>query len=69
MEVAMEMWFSEFHTPDVKLSIRMNKQLYSVESDVLWNNKLKNYINAFFITVDLKAKKLGYPGNNTTIED
>ena len=29
----MEMWFSEFHTPDVKLSIRMNKQLYSVESD------------------------------------
>ncbi len=29
----MEMWFSEFHTPDVKHSIRMNKHLYSVESD------------------------------------
>ena len=25
----MEMWFSEFHTPDVKHSIRVNRQLYS----------------------------------------
>ena len=25
----MEFWFSEFHTPDVKHSIRVNKQLYS----------------------------------------
>ncbi len=29
----MEMWFSEFHTPDVKHSIRIDKQLYSCESD------------------------------------
>lgn len=29
----MEMWFSEFHTPDVKHSIRVNRQLYSKQSD------------------------------------
>ena len=29
----MEFWFSEFHTPDVKHSIRVNKQLYSKQSD------------------------------------
>ena len=28
----MEMWFSEFHTPDVKHSIRVNQQLYSKQS-------------------------------------
>lgn len=28
----MELWFSEFHTPDVKLSIRVNRQLYSHKS-------------------------------------
>ena len=29
----MELWFSEFHTPDVKHSIRVNRHLYSHESD------------------------------------
>ncbi|MBM7641967.1 polyamine aminopropyltransferase [Streptococcus loxodontisalivarius] len=29
----MEMWFSEVHTPDVKLSIRTNRQLYFGKSD------------------------------------
>lgn len=29
----MEFWFSELHTPDVKHSIRVNKHLYSVQSD------------------------------------
>lgn len=29
----MEMWFSEFHTPDVKHSIRVTRQLYSKKSD------------------------------------
>ncbi len=28
----MELWFSEFHTPDVKHSIRVGKQLYSKQS-------------------------------------
>ena len=29
----MEMWFSEFHTPDVKHSIRVHRHLYSKKSD------------------------------------
>ena len=29
----MEMWFSELHTPDVKHSIRVNRHLYSQQSD------------------------------------
>ncbi len=29
----MELWFSENHTPDVKLSLRVNRQLYSKTSD------------------------------------
>lgn len=29
----MEMWFSEFHTPDVKHSIRVSRQLCSKQSD------------------------------------
>ena len=29
----MEMWFSEFHTPDVKHSIRVDRHLYSKQSD------------------------------------
>ena len=29
----MELWFSEFHAPDVKHSIRVNRHLYSQKSD------------------------------------
>lgn len=29
----MDLWFSELHTPNVKLSIRVDKQLFSGESD------------------------------------
>ena len=29
----MELWFSERHTPNVKLSIRVDRQLYSGRSD------------------------------------
>ena len=29
----MELWFSEFHTPDVKHSIRVNRHLYSQRSE------------------------------------
>ncbi|MDD6284813.1 MAG: polyamine aminopropyltransferase [Firmicutes bacterium] len=29
----MEFWFSEFHTPDVKHSIRVNKHLYTAQSE------------------------------------
>ena len=43
---------------------------YSVESNAKWHNKLKkNGIKANYITIDLKAKNLGYPGNNTNMND
>ena len=29
----MELWFSELHTPDVKFSLRVNKQLYGKQSN------------------------------------
>ena len=29
----MEFWFSEFHTPNVKLSIRVDRQLFSGRSE------------------------------------
>ena len=29
----MNLWYSEFHTPNVKLSIRVNRQLYNGQSD------------------------------------
>ena len=29
----MELWFSEMHTKDVKMSIRVDKQLYSGKSE------------------------------------
>lgn len=29
----MELWFSELHTPDVKISIRVDRQLHSEQSD------------------------------------
>ncbi len=30
----MELWFSEFHAPDVKHSIRVNRHLYSHKKSV-----------------------------------
>ena len=30
----MDLWFSELHTPNVKLSIRVDRQLYSGESEL-----------------------------------
>ena len=45
-------------------------KVYSVESDVLWHNKLKkNKINATYITIDLKTKFWGFPGKDTTVKD
>ena len=45
-------------------------KVYSVESDALWHNKLKqNNINATYITIDLKANLWGYPGKDTTVKD
>lgn len=47
-------------------------KVYSVESDILWHNKLKeSNINATYLTIDLKTKPngWGYPGNNTSVGD
>ena len=45
-------------------------KVYSVESDVLWHNKLKkNKINATYLTVDLKTNLWGNPGKDTNVED
>ena len=48
-----------------------NLTVYSVESDKMWHNKLKDSgIKANYITIDLKAHgHLGYPGKGTTVED
>ena len=48
------------------------KNIYSVESDVNWHNKLKNNnINITYFTIDLKAKpkQYGTPGDGTNVED
>ena len=29
----MELWFSEFHAPDVQHSLRVNRQLFSMQSN------------------------------------
>ena len=46
--------------------------VYSVESDKLWHNKLKeSNINATYLTIDLKTEVngWGFPGKNTSVED
>ena len=47
-------------------------KVYSVESDILWHNKLKeSNINATYLTIDLKTEinGWGFPGKNTSVED
>ena len=46
-------------------------KIYSVESDVIWHNKLKSKnINVNYLTKDLKSRgNTGYPGSNTNVED
>ena len=47
-----------------------NVKTYSVESDIKWHEKLKeNGIIANYITIDLKASSVGYPGKETNIND
>jgi len=54
-------------------SIRNNiKQIYSIESDLEWHNKLKeifkdkNHINLIYNEMDTKSNTWGYPGPNST---
>ncbi|MED9904474.1 MAG: polyamine aminopropyltransferase [Lachnospiraceae bacterium] len=48
----MELWFSELHTPDVKLSIRVDKQLYSGQSDFQRIDVFESKEFGRFLTLD-----------------
>lgn len=48
----MELWFSEAHTPDVKLSIKVDKQLYSGQSDFQRIDVFESKEFGRFLTLD-----------------
>ncbi len=48
----MELWFSEMHTPDVKLSIRIDRQLYSGQSPFQRIDVFESQEFGRFLTLD-----------------
>lgn len=48
----MEMWFTEKHTPDVKLSIRVDRQLYSGQSEFQRIDVFESKEFGRFLTLD-----------------
>ena len=48
----MELWFSEEHTPHVKLSIRVDNQLYSAQSDYQRIDVFESKEFGRFLTLD-----------------
>ncbi len=48
----MDLWFSEFHTPTVKLSIKVDKQLYSEQSDFQRIDVFQSEEFGRFLTLD-----------------
>ncbi len=48
----MELWFSEKHTPNVKFSIRVDKQLYSAQSDFQRIDVFESAEFGRFLTLD-----------------
>ncbi len=48
----MEMWFTEKHTPDVKLSIRVDRQLYSEQSEFQRIDVFESKEFGRFLTLD-----------------
>ena len=48
----MDLWFSEFHTTDVKLSIRVHRQLYSGQSEFQRIDVFESPIFGRFLTLD-----------------
>ncbi len=48
----MELWYSELHTKDTKLSIKVNKQLCSIESDYQRIDIFDSYEFGKFLTLD-----------------
>ena len=55
---------------NVAAYFKLNK-VYSVDSNVKWHNTIKNYNfgDITFITIDLKADDVGFPGPGTNVED
>lgn len=48
----MDLWFSEFHTPNVKLSIKVDKQLYSEQSEFQRIDVFESEEFGRFLTLD-----------------
>ncbi len=48
----MELWFSEMHTPNVKMSIRVDKQLYTEESEFQRIDVFQSEEFGRFLTLD-----------------
>ncbi len=48
----MDLWFSELHTPDVKLSVRVNRQLYSGQSEFQRIDVFESSEFGRFLTLD-----------------
>ena len=48
----MDLWFSEFHTPSVKLAIKVSKQLYSGKSDFQQIDVFESPEFGRFLTLD-----------------
>ena len=51
-EILMELWFSEMHTPNVKMSIRVDKQLYTEESEFQRIDVFQSEECGRFLTLD-----------------
>lgn len=51
-EILMELWFSEMHTPNVKMSIRVDKQLYTEESEFQRIDVFQSEEFGRFLTLD-----------------
>ena len=48
----MDLWFSEHHSPNVKMSIRIDRQLYSVRSDFQRIDVFESKEFGRFLTLD-----------------
>lgn len=51
-EILMELWFSEMHTPNVKMSIRVDKQLYTEQSEFQRIDVFQSEEFGKFLTLD-----------------
>lgn len=52
MDNKLDLWFSEFHTPNVKFSIHVNRQLYSAQSEFQRIDVFESEEFGRFLTLD-----------------